>query len=33
MALRDAGRGIDDGLLQYLSPLGWERIDLIGDYV
>ncbi len=32
-ALRDAGNGIDDGLLQYLSPLGWEHINLTGDYV
>ena len=32
-ALRDAGNGIDDALLQYLSPLGWEHINLTGDYV
>ncbi len=32
-ALRDAGKAIDDGLLQYLSPLGWEHINLTGDYV
>ncbi|MDX9718706.1 MAG: Tn3 family transposase [Thauera sp.] len=32
-ALRDAGNGIDNGLLQYLSPLGWEHINLTGDYV
>jgi hypothetical protein len=32
-ALRDAGKGIDDRLLQYLSPLGWEHINLTGDYV
>ncbi|EMV2015322.1 Tn3 family transposase [Pseudomonas aeruginosa] len=31
--MRDSGNGIDDGLLQYLSPLGWEHINLIGDYV
>lgn len=22
----------DDALLQYLSPLGWEHINLTGDY-
>jgi TnpA family transposase len=32
-ALRDAGKVIDDRLLQYLSPLGWEHINLTGDYV
>ena len=32
-ALRDAGQAIDDGLLQYLSPLGWEHINLTGDYL
>jgi TnpA family transposase len=32
-ALRDAGKFIDDSLLQYLSPLGWEHINLTGDYV
>jgi TnpA family transposase len=31
--LRDAGKIIDDRLLQYLSPLGWEHINLTGDYV
>ena len=25
--------GFDDALLQYLSPLGWEHINLTGDYV
>jgi hypothetical protein len=24
---------IDNTLLQYLSPLGWEHINLTGDYV
>jgi hypothetical protein len=24
---------IDDGLLQHLSPLGWEHVHLTGDYV
>ena len=31
-ALRDLGKKVDDGLLQYLSPLGWEHINLTGDY-
>ena len=25
--------GHDAALLQYLSPLGWEHINLTGDYV
>lgn len=32
-ALRGHGHAVDDALLQYLSPLGWEHIDLTGDYV
>ncbi|SCX63492.1 Tn3 transposase DDE domain-containing protein [Nitrosospira sp. Nsp1] len=32
-ALRGHGQAIDDTLLQYLSPLGWEHINLTGDYV
>ena len=32
-ALREHGRKIDDKLLQNLSPLGWEHINLIGDYI
>jgi TnpA family transposase len=31
-ALRDAGKDVDDKLLQHLSPLGWEHINLTGDY-
>ena len=31
--LRRRGHGIDDGLLQHLSPLGWEHINLTGDYL
>ena len=27
------GQSIDDNLLQHLSPLGWEHINLTGDYV
>jgi hypothetical protein len=30
-ALRGHGRTVDDTLLQYLSPLGWEHINLTGD--
>ena len=32
-ALRGHAQGIDDTLLQYLSPLGWEHINLTGDYL
>jgi hypothetical protein len=32
-ALREIGKSINDGLLQYQSPLGWEHINLISDYV
>lgn len=32
-ALRSHGHAVDDGLLQYLSPLGWEHINLTGDYL
>ena len=32
-ALRNHGQGVDETLLQYLSPLGWEHINLTGDYV
>ena len=31
--LRGHGHAVDDGLLQYLSPLGWEHINLTGDYL
>ncbi|ETK26940.1 transposase for transposon Tn21 [Paenibacillus larvae subsp. larvae DSM 25719] len=31
-ALRERGELIDDNLLQHLSPLGWEHINLTGDY-
>lgn len=31
-ALRAGGQVIDEGLLQHLSPLGWEHINLTGDY-
>ena len=32
-ALRASGKLPDAGLLQFLSPLGWEHINLTGDYV
>lgn len=33
-AMRETGnKAFDDTLLQYLSPLGWEHINLTGDYV
>lgn len=32
-ALKDHGQSIDNNLLQHLSPLGWEHINLTGDYV
>jgi TnpA family transposase len=31
-ALRGHGHAIADDLLQHLSPLGWEHINLTGDY-
>ena len=32
-ALADSGQLVDEGLLSHLSPLGWEHINLTGDYV
>ena len=32
-ALHGNGHAVDDALLQYLSPLGWEHINLTGDYL
>ncbi len=32
-ALRDSGKDVDDKLLPHLSPLGWEHINLTGDYL
>jgi TnpA family transposase len=32
-ALRENGKLENDGLLRYLSPLGWEHINLTGDYL
>ncbi|MHB9828004.1 Tn3 family transposase [Pseudomonas savastanoi] len=31
--LADAGKPVDNDLYQYLSPLGWEHVNLTGDYV
>jgi Tn3 transposase DDE domain len=31
-ALRAHGDPVDDTLLPHLSPLGWEHINLTGDY-
>lgn len=31
-ALKVLGREVDTSLSQYLSPLGWEHINLMGDY-
>jgi hypothetical protein len=32
-ALRDGGHAVDETLLPHLSPLGWEHINLTGDYI
>lgn len=32
-SLRDSGQDIDERLLSHLSPLGWEHINLTGDYI
>ena len=32
-SLRERGQAISDDLLAHLSPLGWEHINLTGDYV
>lgn len=32
-ALRDHGQKVNDKLLRNLSPLGWEHINLTGDYI
>lgn len=31
--LKDHGHSVDENLLKHLSPLGWEHINLTGDYV
>ena len=32
-ALREAGEHIPNHLLAHLSPLGWEHVNLTGDYI
>ena len=32
-ALKEHGQVADESLLQHLSPLGWEHINLTGDYI
>ena len=32
-ALADGGQAVAEALLRHLSPLGWEHINLTGDYV
>lgn len=32
-ALKEHGKKVDNKLLQNLSPLGWEHINLTGDYI
>jgi hypothetical protein len=32
-ALKKHGQPFDENLLQHVSPLGWEHINLTGDYV
>ena len=32
-ALRDAGTVVDDALLAHVAPLGWQHINLTGDYL
>jgi hypothetical protein len=32
-ALREGGEVVPDDLVAHLSPLGWEHINLTGDYV
>ena len=32
-AMKDSGQKIDETLLSHLSPLGWEHINLTGDYI
>jgi hypothetical protein len=31
--MKDNGQPLDENLLKHLSPLGWEHINLTGDYV
>lgn len=29
----DAGKPVNTDMCQYLSPLGWEHVNMTGDYV
>ena len=31
--LKDNGQSVNESLFKHLSPLGWEHINLTGDYV
>lgn len=31
-AMKDRGQNVDEALLPHLSPLGWEHINLTGNY-
>jgi hypothetical protein len=31
-SMKEHGQQVDEELLQHLSPLGWEHINLTGDY-
>ena len=33
LGLVEAGKSVGGELLQYLLPLGWEHINLTGDYL
>jgi len=32
-ALRRRGEGVSDALLAHIAPLGWQHVNLTGDYV
>lgn len=32
-SIKEQGNPVDENLLKHLSPLGWEHINLTGDYV
>lgn len=31
--IKENGQTVNEGLLKHLSPLGWEHINLTGDYL
>ena len=33
LSLKEHGYAVDENLIQHISPLGWEHINLTGDYV